>query len=702
MKNCIKWMLFFVVCLCLFGTKVYAKEEISLIVEPRDIAVAVVEVQGNLENGISELKKYTYQVFTENHTYNCPIVWDLRGVKADQVGVYPIKGSMELPKGCVLGEGVTIPEVQTSISVQKRGRPEIHAYYRLMASGLYIFPWLYRENTEDMHAYLKKEGNSWRSLEDYSLCENDALYLVDQAMSPGNIYELVVTYGSSMTNVLRFFYKNDKTLDLLSYEPGVLQSGSTQISRIISSFEKTGSMERCGAFAIPVGGSLDGILKELKDIWILGSTSEVFENTAENPAVELETKWDVASVNRKKPGVYCMKGTLVPPKGYTFKQGIQLPKISVYISVQKKGAPQINTYYVARDGILFFPMVFDGFTEEECRLFEIYVREEKGAYRKLSREEGWIRNNDIEEGVEIFYDLFFKKGKQYSICVLYPGGSTGIYSFIYMGDSFIKDKMTGRNFSDRDEKNLPILVQSDGKNQAEEAEEKDQEKTSDYAENGEFQNQENDTASTEEKNMITQEQSSLVEETTEIVTDTMTVLSGKRLKLMLQEANDFLVFEKSGISLFLPVEIASSWELGDEETLQVMIQKTGEAGFSVRIFVREQEITQLPGAKVELPLQLFEERWDPEESLISDSKGEICQSNYLSEEKLLEIWIHTSGDFFLQTREKEEKSQKDEKVTEIQEEESPEKTSDFPDMQGMLVVLFCAFWGSLYLKKRKR
>lgn len=83
MKNCIKWMLFFVVCLCLFGTKVYAKEEISLIVEPRDIAVAVVEVQGNLENGISELKKYTYQVFTENHTYNCPIVWDLRGVKAD-------------------------------------------------------------------------------------------------------------------------------------------------------------------------------------------------------------------------------------------------------------------------------------------------------------------------------------------------------------------------------------------------------------------------------------------------------------------------------------------------------------------------------------------------------------------------------------------------------------------------------------------
>ncbi len=62
---------------------------------------------------------------------------------------------MKLPPEYDLGK-INSPQVQTTVSVQYPEKPEINTYYRLTAAGLYIFPWLEREDTDSMEAYLKK------------------------------------------------------------------------------------------------------------------------------------------------------------------------------------------------------------------------------------------------------------------------------------------------------------------------------------------------------------------------------------------------------------------------------------------------------------------------------------------------------------------------------------------------------------------
>jgi len=52
-----------------------------------------------------------------------------------------------------------------------------------------------------------------------------------------------------------------------------------------------------------------------------------------------------------------------------------------------------------------------------------------------------------------------KKGNNYDICAVYETGSTGIYSFSYNDEFIVNEYWHERNFSDRDEKNLPAIVQ---------------------------------------------------------------------------------------------------------------------------------------------------------------------------------------------------------------------------------------------------
>ena len=123
--------------------------------------------------------------------------------------------------------------------MQKKWMPEINAYYKMSSAGLFVFPWLDREN-EDMQGYLKREGSSWISLDGYAMCERNALYLPSRTMRLGNIYELAVTYGDSMTKILRFLYTDQRTLEILSYRPGTLEMGEPEKKSVISSLKGGG------------------------------------------------------------------------------------------------------------------------------------------------------------------------------------------------------------------------------------------------------------------------------------------------------------------------------------------------------------------------------------------------------------------------------------------------------------------------------
>lgn len=84
-------------------------------------------------------------------------------------------------------------------------------------------------------------------------------------------------------------------------------------------------------------GNLKQIEKELKEnVRLRVSTAEIFEDTAENPELILESSWDLSQVNREKQGVYKVTGSFVIPEGYEVADSLALPEAYAYLSVQKK------------------------------------------------------------------------------------------------------------------------------------------------------------------------------------------------------------------------------------------------------------------------------------------------------------------------------------------------------------------------------
>lgn len=178
----------------------------------------------------------------------------------------------------------------------REGR-RINTYYRLTAAGLYIFPWLEREDADSMEAYLKKDNGQWMNLteEGFALCSEDGLYVSNQSMVVGNTYSLMVVYGDGQrqTGTLRFRYQKDGSLKVYSYQYSQLGNTGIPAKRIRSYNAKDEKyLSRCAAYAVEIGSSLRKIEEDLKEsVRLRVSTAEKFENTAENPEIILESSW---------------------------------------------------------------------------------------------------------------------------------------------------------------------------------------------------------------------------------------------------------------------------------------------------------------------------------------------------------------------------------------------------------------------------
>ena len=118
---------------------------VSHVTAPKDIPAVAVEINKSSEVICDKLSEITYTVYTDSDTLHIPVLWDVSAVNMELPGVYTVKGTLKLPRGYDLGE-INSPQVQTTVSIQYPGRPEINTYYRLTAAGLYIFPWLSKKN----------------------------------------------------------------------------------------------------------------------------------------------------------------------------------------------------------------------------------------------------------------------------------------------------------------------------------------------------------------------------------------------------------------------------------------------------------------------------------------------------------------------------------------------------------------------------
>ena len=633
---------------------------VSHVTAPKDIPALAVEINKSSEVICDKLSEITYTVYTDSDTLHIPVLWDVSAVNMEIPGVYTVKGTLKLPRGYDLGE-INSPQVQTTVSVQYPGRPEINTYYRLTAAGLYIFPWLEREDADSMEAYLKKDNGQWMNLteEGFALCSEDGLYVSNQSMVVGNTYSLMVVYGDGQrqTGTLRFRYQKDGSLKVYSYQYSQLGNTGSPAKRIRSYNAKDEKyLSRCAAYAVETGSSLEKIEEDLKEsVRLRVSTAEKFENTAENPEIILESSWDMSQADLTKQGVYKLTGTFVVPEGYQLAENLALPKAYAYLSVQKRGNPQIDTYSMPVVDLVEFPMLMAGFSAEELQNVQVYIRENKGSYQKLDRELAEVTSG----GIQLYCREVLKKGNNYDICAVYETGSTGIYSFLYNDDFIVNEYWHERNFSDRDEKNLPAIVQKapeqtvtsvpsvEGMESPDTKENYYEESSGETSDNSRSSGQKTSAGETKATDSGTTSDFDATDSTvTELSTDTVTAVSGQRLLLMLQQ-NGIVRFEKQGISVTILPETINTWKVAANDEIQMRIEKTAESAFSLRIFVRGEEVTEIPGSTAEFQTSVFGEISSPETVTVADAQGNLCAVTWQEKQKILRVEIEKTGDYFI-------------------------------------------------------
>lgn len=627
---------------------------------PKDIPAVAVEINKSSEVICDKLSEIIYTVYTDSDTLHIPVLWDVSAVNMELPGVYTVKGTLKLPRGYDLGE-INSPQVQTTVSIQYPGRPEINTYYRLTAAGLYIFPWLEREDADSMEAYLKKDNGQWMNLteEGFALCSEDGLYVSNQSMVVGNTYSLMVVYGDGQrqTGTLRFRYQKDGSLKVYSYQYSQLGNTGSPAKRIRSYNAKDEKyLSRCAAYAVETGSSLEKIEEDLKEsVRLRVSTAEKFENTAENPEIILESSWDMSQADLTKQGVCKLIGTFVVPEGYQLAENLALPKAYAYLSVQKRGNPQIDTYSMPVVDLVEFPMLMADFSAEELQNVQVYIRENKGSYQKLDRELAEVTSG----GIQLYCREVLKKGNNYDICAVYETGSTGIYSFLYNEDFIVNEYWHERNFSDRDEKNLPAIVQKapgqtvtsvpsvEGMESPDTKENYYEESSGETSDNSRSSGQKTSAGERKATDSGTTSDFDAADSTvTELSTDTITAISGQRLLLMLQQ-NGIVRFEKQGISVTILPETINTWKVAANDEIQMRIEKTAESAFSLRIFVRGEEVTEIPGSTAEFQTSVFGEISSPETVTVADAQGNLCAVTWQEKQKILRVEIEKTGDYFI-------------------------------------------------------
>lgn len=661
-------VLILMITLCLTGiwgmkknTTVWgAVIRVNDVIVPHDIPAVAVEINKSSEQITEKLSKVFYTVYTDADTLHIPASWDVSSVNMKLAGVYTVKGMLKLPQEYAF-EGNENLQVQTTVSVQYPDKPDINTYYRLTAAGIYIFPWLKQENSDFMEAYLKKESGQWINLteEGFALCEEEGLYVSNQSMVVCNTYSLLVTYdnGKKQTNTLRFQYQRDGSLKIYGYQYSQLGNTGSPAKHIRSYNAKDEKyLSRCAAYAVEIGSSLRKIEEDLKEgVRLRVSTAEKFENTAENPEIILESSWDMSQVDLTKQGVYKLTGTFVVPEGYQLSEDLALPKAYAYLSVQKKGCPQINTYSMPVVDLVEFPMLMAGFSAEELQNVQVYIRENKGSYQKLDRELAEVTS----KGIQLYCREVLKKGNNYDICAVYETGSTGIYSFSYNDEFIVNEYWHERNFSDRDEKNLPAIVQKapgqtvtpgpsvEGMESPDTKENYYEESSGETSDNSRNSGQKASAGETKATGSGTISDFDAADSTvTELSTDTVTAVSGQRLLLMLQQ-NGSVRFEKQGISVTILPETINTWKVAANDEIQMKIEKTAESAFSLRIFVRGEEVTEIPGSTVEFQTSVFGEILSPETVTVVDAQGNLCAVTWQDKQKILRVEIEKTGDYFL-------------------------------------------------------
>lgn len=147
-------------------------------------------------------------------------------------------------------------------------------------------------------------------------------------------------------------------------------------------------------------------------------------------------EWDFSGIDLNTVGLYHAIGKLTAPANTAFAEGIAFPEISIPVSVQAPGRPDINCFLSAR-GNLHFPWVTPPGELDEI---SVWLSENNGSWNRL------------ESGVYVGQEMLsiathlLTPGSSYRLQVDYDGGQTGILSLTYADEIVLE----GYHEGDRD------------------------------------------------------------------------------------------------------------------------------------------------------------------------------------------------------------------------------------------------------------
>ncbi|MEN1761387.1 hypothetical protein [Anoxynatronum sibiricum] len=136
--------------------------------------------------------------------------------------------------------------------------------------------------------------------------------------------------------------------------------------------------------------------------------------------------WSVSAINTSVAGVYTAWAEPDLESTYVLAEGVALPRQLSYVSIQATGAPDLNCFVAAR-GFLRFPWVLSPEQQQPHQLdqFVPWLRQDQEEWTSLT--EGFWVTEDYFQLSQHLLD----QGSTYALQVDYPGGQTGILSFVY-------------------------------------------------------------------------------------------------------------------------------------------------------------------------------------------------------------------------------------------------------------------------------
>ena len=304
-------------------------------------------------------------------------------------------------------------------------------------------------------------------------------------------------------------------------------------------------------------------------------------------------EWDFSGIDLNTVGLYHATGRLTAPENTVFADRIDFPEITIPVSVQASGSPDINCFLAAR-GNLHFPWVTP---PGELDKISVWLSENNGSWNRL------------ESGVYVGQEMLsiatrlLTPGSSYRLQVDYDGGQTGILSFTYADEIVLEGYHEGdRDGGDAGGNPPDTIIQPPPEDTALQLPPEVQtivgasELTDPALKLSENRNDPVQSAITVPQEGADSKNSAF----SEFFDETTDRISGTRFLMMLQTGKQRAVFSKQGITISIPKD-ALPEGIQNEDQIEVIIQKDMDGGFSFSFSINGTALNSLPDVSVMLP-----------------------------------------------------------------------------------------------------